>query len=367
MNSTVQDRRDRLRSCLGTEDVDGLLIISNANVGYLTGFSGDSSLLVLTTSRDVLVSDGRYSEQLAEECPDLETCIRPVSGQLIPTTADAIAKLGVRRLGFEAEHLTVSDFELLKAALPAGTEHKPVSGRVEALRAVKDDGEIAAIREAVAFAERAYMMLRDSLSPEHTESDVADALEANLRRCGATAASFPPIVAVGANAAKPHARPTNQARLRDADFVLIDWGATGRPYKSDLTRVVATGKVTSEFRTIYECVLRAQQLAIALIRPGAKTGDVDAVARQAINAAGFGNRFDHGLGHGIGMEIHEAPRFRPNAEELLRPGMVVTVEPGIYIPGWGGVRIEDDVLVTADGYELLSHLPRDLESASLNL
>ena len=186
-----------------------------------------------------------------------------------------------------------------------------------------------------------------------------------MRRCGATGASFPPIVAVGIRSALPHARPTDTTRIGDDHFVLIDWGATGRPYKSDLTRVLVTGKVTPEFEKVYETVLAAQERAIASIRPGVCARDVDAEARSVIEQAGFGRFFDHGLGHGLGMDIHEAPRLRKESETILQPGMIVTVEPGIYLPDWGGVRIEDDVLVTSDGCEVLTHLPRTLDSVHL--
>jgi Xaa-Pro aminopeptidase len=204
-------------------------------------------------------------------------------------------------------------------------------------------------------------MVRSELQEGATEKEVADQLEANLRRCGATGSSFPSIVAVGVRAALPHARPTATTRIGDDDFVLFDWGATGRPYKSDLTRVLVTGKVSPEFEKVYQTVLAAQERGIAAIRPGAKAQDVDAEARSVIEEAGFGRFFTHGLGHGIGMDVHEAPRLRKESETILEPGMIVTVEPGIYLPDWGGVRIEDDVLVTTEGCEVLSHLPKALD------
>jgi Xaa-Pro aminopeptidase len=173
-------------------------------------------------------------------------------------------------------------------------------------------------------------------------------------------------VAVGVRAALPHARPTTTARIGDDDFFLIDWGASGQPYKSDLTRVVVTGKVTPTFEMIYGTVLTAQERAISAIRPGAKAHDIDAEARSVIEGAGFGSFFDHGLGHGLGMDIHEAPRLRKVSPDTLEPGMVVTVEPGIYLPEWGGIRIEDDVLVTHDGCEVLSHIPKSLDSVRID-
>lgn len=354
-------RRELLSQTLKTDDADALLVSNATNVRYLTGFSGEDSSLLLTIDRAIIVSDGRFTTQLEQECPGLEARIRPIEKTHIETVADVVATLGVRRLAFESAALTVADFEKLRGKLPT-VATLGVADRVENLRAVKDEDEIAAIREAIDFAENAFAMLRAGLKTGESEKDVADALEALLRRCGATAASFPPIVAVGARAALPHARPTAESRIGDDDFVLIDWGATGRPYKSDLTRVLVTGKVTPKFEEIYRIVLKAQERGIAAIRPGAKAEDVDAEARAVIEDAGFGAFFSHGLGHGLGMDIHEAPRLRKGAVEPLRPGMVITVEPGIYLPDWGGVRIEDDVLVTPDGRQVLTSVPRSLET-----
>jgi Xaa-Pro aminopeptidase len=271
------------------------------------------------------------------------------------------------RVALEATSLTVADFEALREAAPS-ISFLGVKGRVEALRQIKDDGEIAAIRRSVAYAERAFAMLRAGLRLGETEKDVADNLDSYLRRCGATGASFPPIVAVGLRSCLPHARPTSSTRIGEADFVLVDWGATGAtecPYKSDLTRVLVTGKVTSLFERVYRTVLAAQERGIAAIRPGAKAHDVDAEARSVIEEAGFGAFFDHGLGHGLGLDIHEAPRLRKESTITLLPGMVVTVEPGIYLPDWGGIRIEDDVLVTPDGCEVLSQVPKALDSVTI--
>lgn len=356
-------RRERLSACFGTDGIDALLVASTWNVSYLTGFTGDSSMLIVLRDRAILVSDGRYAQQLERECPGLETTIRPVGTLLLPEVAKAVEGLGVRSLGFESAHLSVAEFQSFRELAPT-IELKPLTEHVEALRAIKDEGEVAAIREAIEIAERAFEDVRAALRADQTEKDLADAIEARMRAHGATGASFPPIVAVGVNAALPHYRPSPNCHLRDGDFVLFDWGASCRPYKSDLTRALITGKVTPEFRSVHECVLAAQHAALAAIHPGARAADVDAAARAVIADAGYGPFFDHGLGHGIGMEIHESPRLRPNSEEILRPGMVITVEPGVYLPGWGGVRIEDDVLVTPDGAEVLSHVPRSYDAVS---
>jgi Xaa-Pro aminopeptidase len=230
---------------------------------------------------------------------------------------------------------------------------------------VKDRDEIAAIRDAIHQAERGFEVLRATLVGEMTERQAAFDLEHVMRRFGAKGSSFPIIVAVGDRAALPHGRPT-EARISGADFTLVDWGATsGQGYKSDLTRVVVTGKISPKLAKIYRVVLTAQRRAIDAIRPRAKCSDVDAIARDIIEKAGFG-RFSHSLGHGIGLDIHEGPRLAPSSTDELKPGMVVTVEPGIYLPGWGGVRIEDDVLVTQDGCEVLTSVPKELEQAVIS-
>jgi Xaa-Pro aminopeptidase len=355
------DRRERVRATLKAEGEDGLLVVGESNVRYLCGFTGDASALLLTDARAVVISDGRYLTQLEQECPALDIHIRPVGQPLIQGIAEVAGKLGLNRLAFESMYLSAADFLTLRDVL-AAVELRAVADRVEAFRAIKDDEEIAAIREAVDIAERAFAGLPAELRPEASEKDVADALEGSLRRCGATAASFPPIVAAGVRSALPHARPLQEERIGRSDFVLVDWGASCRPYKSDLTRVVVTGKVTPTFEKVYRTVLAAQQRAIAAIRPGAPAREVDAEARSVIEEAGFGDFFRHGLGHGLGMDIHESPRLHKSSEERLEPGMVVTVEPGIYLPDWGGIRIEDDVLVTPEGCEVLSHIPRSFDA-----
>jgi Xaa-Pro aminopeptidase len=357
----THQRREKLARTLKRDRVDALLISSVTNVSYLTGFTGDDSTFLLTRDRGVVISDGRYASQLQQECPESQIHIRP-TGQLMNDAIALVAgQLGIHRFAFEANSLSVADFEELREKLPAVTL-VGVKNRVEALRIIKDKDEVAAVRAAIDVAERAFAMLRAGLRLGESEKDVADALEGYLRRCGATSASFPPIVAVGERSALPHARPSPGSRIGDADFVLVDWGATGRLYKSDLTRVLVTGKVTPKFETIYRTVLAAQERGIAAIRPGVTAQDVDAEARSVIEEAGFGRFFHHGLGHGVGLDIHEAPRLRKESEVALQPGMVITVEPGIYLPGWGGIRIEDDVLVTPNGCEVLTHVPKALDS-----
>lgn len=358
-------RLDRLRKAIRGDRVDLLMVASETNVRYLSGFTGEASVLLVGKDRAILVSDGRFATQIEGECPGLEAHIRPIGQLLFEGVGEVLAKLGAARVGYEPAALSVASFESLKEKAPT-IEWAGVAGRVEALRVLKDRSEIESIREAIGQAERAFAMLRASLDEGDSEKDAADGLEDYLRRCGASAAAFGPIVAVGQRAALPHARPTRSARVRDADFVLIDWGASSAGgYKSDLTRVLVTGKVTPKFERVYRTVLAAQERGIAAIRPGAKAGDVDAAARSVIEEAGLGRFFTHGLGHGLGLEIHENPFFRRDNPATLQAGMVVTIEPGVYLPDWGGIRIEDDVLVTPDGPEVLTHVPKALEAALL--
>jgi Xaa-Pro aminopeptidase len=358
-------RRETLRPRLAEGSLGGFLVLSPTNVSYLTGFTGDSSVLLVGRERDILISDGRYETQLKEECPSLEVVIREPAQLMPEAIRSLIDGLGLDRVAFESAHLSVAEFLVLRDALPR-TTFEGVSFWVEELREIKDVEEIEAIRDAIQIAENAFEAIRASLRGLATEKEIADELEHQLRLCGGAGSSFPPIVAAGVRSALPHATPKPNVRVDNAEFVLIDWGACGPPYKSDLTRMVVTGKVSPTFETVYRTVLAAQERGIAAIRPGVRACDVDAEARSVIEEAGFGRFFGHGLGHGLGLEIHEAPRLRAGAETILRPGMVVTVEPGIYLPDWGGIRIEDDVLVTPDGCQVLTSVPKVLETVRLD-
>jgi Xaa-Pro aminopeptidase len=358
-------RRDTLRQAIIEEGLDALLVSQPLNVTYLTGFTGESSFLVLARDRAVLVSDQRFTEQIMEECPGLDAAIRPPTQTIYQATAEVVGKLGLHAVGFESYHLTVAELEFLGELCKAVT-WKGGRERVERLRAVKDGSEVAALREAVEIAARAFAAFRSLLRGEDREKDLSDAMEGYVRRCGGRTTSFPTIVAAGERAALPHAPPTDRA-VGSAPMLLVDWGASGPLYKSDLTRVLVPrttaplSQPVGKLEEVYDVVLRAQETAIRQVRPGAKGHEVDTAARAVIAEAGYGNCFGHGLGHGIGLQVHEAPALRPGSEVVLRPGMVVTVEPGVYLPGWGGVRIEDDVLVTPDGCEVLTRgVPKEL-------
>lgn len=358
--SRFNARRQKLRALLRKAGLPAFLATNPTNVSYLTGFTGDSSYLLLTAKNAILISDGRYTSQLEEECPDVGVYIRATGTQMSAETAIVIHRNKVAAIGFESDHATVSLIGELQHGL-SKTTLEPTSGMVEQLRAIKDKDELAAIREAARIAERAFAILRASLRPELTEKQIADDLEHQMRLLGAQCAAFPPIVAAGPRAALPHARP-EAVPIGDHHLLLVDWGAQSRQYKSDLTRVLATGKISPKHERVYGVVLEAQHRAIAAIRPGVTAKEVDAVARGYIDSAGFGKCFNHGLGHGFGLDIHESPRMHGTNNQPLQAGMVVTVEPGVYLPGWGGVRIEDDVLVVPGGCEVLTSLPKDIES-----
>jgi len=362
-------RRARLIGQLAQAQVEALLVSHPINVSYLTGFTGEASHLILSAGKTILVSDGRFPTQLAEECPDLETYIRPPAQVLAEATAHVLGQLGAGRVEFESGHLTVAEHQALSDKAKA-VQWKPGSNRVEALRQVKDAGEVAEIRAAIRMAERAFAIFRALLRRDDQEKDLADNLEGYLRKVGARAGAFPAIVAAGRRAALPHAPPTAQ-RVGDAPLLLVDWGASGPFfYKSDLTRVllphnnsaIPEGGARAKIQAVYEVVLRAQQAAIQALRPGVETQAIDAAARQVIADAGYGDFFTHSIGHGLGMLVHEAPLMRAGNTAKLEAGMVVTIEPGIYLPGEFGIRVEDDVLITPDGGAVLTSVPRDFES-----
>ena len=378
MNYLLQ-RRQKLVQTLLKNSLDAFLVTKPENVTYLTGFTGDSSFYVGTARNSILVSDTRFEEQIKEECPNLDAAIRGHDKTTYQAAAEVLNKAGAKSIGVESNHLTIGELELFKS-LVANATFAPMSGTIEAQRAVKDVSEVDMIRTAIRIAERAFRMFTATLKETDSEKEMVNAMESYVRRAGGSRTSFPPIIAVGERGALPHAPPCEK-RLEEGSQLLVDWGADIL-YKSDLTRTLRNtlgvaskrenkDKQTSyDFEEIYNAVLKAQNAAMKTIKPGVKARDVDAAARQAFASTKLKKHpelkledyFTHGLGHGIGLEIHEAPRVRANSDDILEPGMVITLEPGIYIPQWGGIRIEDDFLITADGAVLLTSLPRDFES-----
>ncbi len=338
---------------------DAILITNETNVRYLTGFTGDSSYLIVARGGDdLIISDPRYEIQLEEQCPGIPTRLRKTSESLMPFAGKQLDRMGFSTLAIEGNSMTMAMYEQLRSntrieAIQTGRSE------VEQLRTIKDADEILAIKQAVEIAQRAFASVRAQLTPSMTELEIAYELERLIRVMGGQGCSFRPIVACGPNAALPHAAPGKRL-ISENPLLLIDWGATVDGYRSDLTRVLMTSKIPAKFAKAYEAVLAAQTTAIDAMRPGVKVGEIDELAREVIASAKLGKRFNHGLGHGIGLDIHEAPRLGAGGEQLLVEGMVVTVEPGVYFPGQGGIRIEDDVLITRDGCQVLSSLPKTL-------
>lgn len=355
-------RRAALRSLL--DGVDALLVTDLVNVRYLTGFTGSNAALLVHPGGDAasrFCTDGRYTTQAAHEVPDLETVVDRGSALALAREAHG---WGVRALGFESGHVTVDGhLALADAAEKVALERAP--GLAEQLREIKDEGEIAMLRAACAAADAALadLIAAGGVAPGRTEREVALDLENRMRGHGAEAVSFETIVAAGPHSAIPHHRPTD-AVLRRGDLVKLDFGALVGGYHSDMTRTVVLGPAAGWQREIYALVAAAQRAGCAALAPGADVVAVDAAARTVISDAGHGDGFVHGLGHGVGLEIHEAPRLGRNSSGTLAAGMAVTVEPGVYLEGRGGVRIEDTLVVREGAPQLLTLSPKELVEIS---
>jgi Xaa-Pro aminopeptidase len=352
--------------------LDGLLLTHPPDLAYLTNFTGDDSIGLVTDKDFFLVTDFRYKEQAELEAGWLRTTIR--EGKMAEALAKVLVEAKVKRVGFEANYTTFGQVHAVDKAVkglkdgnssPGAIELVPLEDVLVNVRKVKDDHEIDLIRKSVGVAEEAFDAVRGEIKVGLTENYLAGLLVFELRSRGAANSSFPVIVAAAANSSLPHYRPGEALVQRDQPL-LVDWGAIYKGYCSDLTRTLMVGRVSPRIKQIYKVVQEAQEAAIKFMRPGVTTLQADRVARDVIERAGFGKEFGHGLGHGIGREIHELPTMRKTGgEEELRPGMIVTVEPGIYLPGEGGVRIEDNVLITHSGCEVLSNLDRTFEGCHI--
>lgn len=348
-------RRARVRERLAERELAALLVTSLVNVRYLSGFTGSNGALLITADGAVLATDGRYTTQSAAQAPDVERVI--VRG-VAPELAELAAKRGVRALGFESHDVTV-DLHGAMVGAADGVALTSAGRLVEDLRAVKDVDELALLREACAIGDRAFAVLVDRITAGRTERDLGFELEDLMRREGAEAPSFETIVASGPNSAIPHHRPTDRVVER-GDFVKFDFGALHDGYHADMTRTVVIGEPADWQREIYELVRRSQQAGVDALAVDVVVGDVDSAARAVIDAAGYGDRFTHSLGHGVGLEIHEAPTLSFGGSARLADRTPVTVEPGVYLEGRGGVRIEDTLIVRASGTELLTQTTKDL-------
>ena len=362
----LKARQKMVRDAMKKLNLDGVLLTHPPDLAYLTNFTGDDSVGLITEKDFYLVTDFRYREQAELEAGWLKIVMR--DGKMADAIVQAVKDAKTKRMGFEANFTTFGQVDGLNIALKEAKvsgELVPLENVMVSIRKVKDDNEIDLVRKSVGIAEEAFEAIKGEIKVGLSENHLAGLLVLELRSRGATNSSFPVIVAAGSNSSLPHYHPAETLAQRDQPL-LIDWGALYRGYCSDLTRTLMIGRVSAKMKQIYKVVLEAQLAAIEFLRPGVTTKQADRVARDVIEKAGFGDQFGHGLGHGIGREIHELPTMRKTGgEEELRPGMIVTVEPGIYIPGEGGVRIEDDVLITHSGCEVLSSLEKSFEGCHL--
>ena len=338
-----------------SENIDGMLITSPSNLRYMAQFTGTAGIALVTPGNAIFITDFRYTEQAREQAKNYE--IIEHKGNLPDELAKQIKRLGVQRLGFEQEHVTYAAYALYKKKL--AIDFVPTANLIEKLRLVKDESEIQVLKEAAKIADDAFQHILAHIKPGVSERAVANELEFFMRNQGADSSSFDMIVASGTRSALPHGVASDKI-IEKGDMVTLDFGAYYKGYCSDLTRTIAVGEPNEKLKEIYSIVLEAQKLALEKIKPGMSCKEADAIPRNYIRDHGYGNYFGHSTGHGIGLDIHEGPTLSTRSTQLLEKGMVVTVEPGIYISGIGGVRIEDDIVLTEQGNERLTHAPKDL-------
>jgi Xaa-Pro aminopeptidase len=349
----MMNRLDRTRQKMREENIDAFVVIRPENGRYLSGFTGGEATLFITLEKAFLLTDFRYIEQAKAQAPEFE---------LIKTGPDhflSLAEVGrqAQRVGFEGDFITYQSFEKLKEGFPKAVLLS-LPDLVSNLRSVKDESEITLIRKAVKIADDAFAEVLQTIKMGQTEEEISFNLEYSMRRAGASGGSFDFIVASGIRSAMPHGTASSK-RIQSGEFLTMDFGAIFQGYCSDITRTIFLGEPSAKHREIYEIVSAAQRAGIEAVAPGKIGKEVDAEARKIISDAGYGEYFGHGLGHSVGLAIHEGPNLNMREERMLEPGMIVTVEPGIYIPDWGGVRIEDMVLVTENGCEVLTKAPKD--------
>jgi Xaa-Pro aminopeptidase len=352
-----RSRQRRFLDLLEQQKQDAFLVTHLANVRYLCGFTGSSAALVVAGGTLVFITDGRYTAQAREQVKGVP--VKIASGNPLTAAGDWLKARRARRLVVEAEDISLAQRSLLAGHLPPRVKLVPVSGLVERLRAVKDAEEVACVRRAVNLASGLFSGLLKRLRPGRKESQAAAELEFAARKAGASGMSFETIVASGVRSALPHGVASPQP-ITNKGFIVLDFGVILTGYCSDMTRTVHMGRPGAWERSVYGAVLEAQQAAVAAVGPGVATGEVDRAARKVLAKAGLRRYFTHSTGHGVGLEIHEAPRIARGLREPLQPGMVITIEPGVYVPGKSGVRIEDMVLVTEKGHEVLTPTPKEL-------
>ena len=351
-------RRQRLIETFAERKIEVFLVTALPNIRYLSGFTGSNAVLLLSKSKTILFTDPRYTEQAGRES---STTVRTVKGPLSPAVAAVVSRMRLRRVGFERQRISWAAHAALQSHVGRRSELVPIDGAIEQARMVKSPEEIAAIRKSVRLNSDALARSLKRFKPGMLELDLSAELDYQMRRLGASGPAFDTIVAAGARTALPHAQPSTVGIDRD-QLLLVDMGATVDGYASDMTRVFFTGTPGSRVRKMYRAVLEAQEAAIDAVRPGATAGSVDRAARVALGKHGMSRAFVHSTGHGLGLEIHETPRLGRSDRTKLEPGMAITIEPGVYYPGTGGIRIEDTVLVTDTGCEILTPTTKEFVS-----
>jgi Xaa-Pro aminopeptidase len=349
------EKIEKLRSNFSAHGIDGILITSPFNRRYISNFTGTAGAVLISSDKAQFLTDFRYVEQATKQCQGFE--IIKTTGSIPEAVAEQVKQLGIQKLGFEEDYLTFSSFKLYDKEIEA--ELVPISGVIEKLRLIKTDSELKILKVAADIADAAFKHILDFIRPGKTELEVSNELEFFMRRAGATSSSFDTIVASGHRSALPHGVASDKV-IEAGDIVTMDYGCYYNGYVSDITRTVAVGEPDAKLKEIYDIVLEAQLRGMAGIRPGLTGKEADAITRDYITEKGYGEYFGHSTGHGIGLEIHEGPGLSMKSDVVLEPGMVVTCEPGIYIPGLGGVRIEDDTLITKDHNEALTHSTKEL-------
>ena len=350
-------RLEKLRKSMLAKNIDALLVTNLSNIFYLSGFTGSTAVLLVTPDASHILVDFRYTLQATTQC--ISTNVIEYSGKpAITAFGDLINEIRPKSLGYESDVVTVALYRKLRSAIDASVKLRSTAGLAAKLRTVKDEHEISLIRKAAEIADAVYAYVITEIKPGITEKDAALLIDSSVRRLGGDKEGFDTIAAFGPNAASPHASPTD-AVLKTGQLFKMDYGVRYKNYNSDITRTICLGSATAKQKEIYKIVLDAQLKAIEAIKPGKTGKEIDAVARDYIASMGYRDNFGHGLGHAIGIEVHDGPAFSVLSDIILEPGMVATVEPGIYIEGWGGVRIEDDVLVTDTGVEIITKASKE--------
>lgn len=352
-----KDRIEKLRESMKREKLDGVLLTGDPNRNYLSGFTGNESYSLITQDNAFFITDSRFTEQAQQQVVDYEVMEYSKSGPFVDFLSQLVEKNGVGRLGFEEDIVTYNIYSLYRSKLSC--ELAPLNGIVENIRMIKDDEELELIKSAAEIADKTFSHMLDYIKEGMTEREIGLELEFYMKKLGASALSFPSIVASGLRSSLPHGEATERV-VRSGEFLTLDFGCIYKEYCSDMTRTLVIGGPSDRMIEIYNVVLEAQELALKEYKPGVPTAVVDAFARDYITEKGYGRYFGHSLGHGVGREIHESPIIGYRNKNELKEKMVVTDEPGVYIPGFGGVRIEDLLVVTANGGEALSKSPKEL-------